>query len=134
MWNIRRERYINFFEKISIQEGIFNIKLRDMSLTNQSYCNKSTDSSYFCNNSKCLLIIYTILLRVSFCNQPSFISLNRSIKISLDLIYSTITNNTLPGGRWTKSQVSILCKIESSSFIAFCQIRSRIFFFYRKRF
>jgi len=91
----QERRHINFFLKISIQEGIFNIKLRNMSLTNRSYGNKSTNSSYFCNRGKYLLIIHTILLRVSFCNQPNFISLNKPIKTNLDLIHLTTTNNTL---------------------------------------
>jgi hypothetical protein len=95
MCNTRRGHQINFFLKISIQEGIFNIKLRDMSLTNWSNYNKSINNSYFCNRGKCLLIIHIIMLRVSLCNQPSFVSLNRPIKISLDLIHLTTTNNTL---------------------------------------
>jgi hypothetical protein len=36
-----------------------------------------------------------MLLRVSFCNQLSFVSLNRPIRISLDLIHPTTTNYTL---------------------------------------
>ena len=80
---------------IKNKEGIFNIKFRDMPLKNQSYNNKSTNSSHFCNWDKCLLIIHTILLRVSFCNQPRFVSFNRPIIISLDLIHLTTTNNTL---------------------------------------
>jgi len=94
MCKTRRGHQINFLQ-ISIQEDIFNIKLRDMSLTNWSNYNKSINNSYFCNRGKCLLIIHIIMLRVSFCNQPSFVSLNRPIKITLDLIHLTITNNNL---------------------------------------
>ena len=95
MWYIRKRRHINFFLKINIQKGILNIKLWDVSLTNWNYSNKSMNNSYFCNRGKYLLIIHTILLRVSFYNQPSFVSLKRSIRISLDLIYPMATNNTL---------------------------------------
>jgi hypothetical protein len=107
MWNTRRELYINFFLKIFIQEDIFNIKLRDKSLTNQSYCNKSTTSSHFCNINKCLLIIHTILLRVSFCNQPNFVSLNRPSELVLILYIQRQPTTLLLGGRGTKSQIFI---------------------------
>ena len=117
---IRRGWHINFFLKIFIQEDVFNIKLRDMPLANWNYDNKSMNSSNFCNWNKCLLIIHTILLRVSFGNQPSFILLNRPIIISLDLIHPTITNNTRTRSRGIKSQVSVLCKAVSSSFIVCC--------------
>ena len=96
MWNTRRGCHINFFLKISIQKGIFNMKLRYMPLTNRNYYNKSTNSNHFCNMSKYLLTINVILLRVSFCNQYNFVLLNRSIKISLDLIYPTTILGFIP--------------------------------------
>jgi len=126
MWNTRRGRHINFFLKISIQEGIFNIKLRDMSLTNRSYDNKSTNSSYFCNWGKCLLIIHTILLRVSFRNQPASYRLIDPLELVLILYTQRQLTTLLPGGRETKPQVSVLYKAESSSSIACCQRGLRI--------
>jgi hypothetical protein len=60
-------------------------------------------------------------LRVSFCNQPNFVLLNRPIRISLDLIHPTTTNNTCTRSRRIKSQLSVLCKAISSSFIVCCQ-------------
>jgi len=124
MWNTRKGCYINVFLKNFIQEDIFNIKLRDMPLKNQSYCNKSNNSSHFCNMGKCLLIIHTILLRVSFCNQPNFVSLNRSITISLDFIHLTTTNNTLT--KRYMNQILSICLMQSRKFLIHSLLPKRI--------
>jgi len=117
--------HIKFFLKISIQEGIFNINLRDMSQKNRSYYNKSMNNIYFCNKSKCLIIIHTILFRVFFCNQPNFVSLNRFIRISLILYTQQQLTTLLLGGRGTKSQESI-CFMQNRKFLIHSLLLKRI--------
>jgi len=123
IWNTKRGHYINFL-KISIQEDIFNIKLSEIPLTNQSYYNKNMNSSHFCKSSKCLLIIHTILLRVSFCNQSTFVLLNRSIRISLDLIHPTTTNNTLI--KRLRNQILSIYVMQSRKFLIHSLLPKRI--------
>ena len=86
--------FIYYFDTPALGRRHHSFDHINIPLTNRSYCNDSVNGSHFCNKNKCLLIIHIILLRVFFCNQPSFISLNKFIKISFDLIYQTTTNNT----------------------------------------
>ena len=94
--NQARGDHVYFFLKITIQEGILNIHLRCIPLTNRSNDNKSTNSSHLCNRSKGLLIIYIILLRKPLSNQLNLVSLNQTIRLSFDCIDPVRTNGTLP--------------------------------------
>ncbi|CAL0317137.1 unnamed protein product [Lupinus luteus] len=65
-----------------------------MPLTNRCNSNKSANSCHLGNRSKSFFIIHAILLSISLGNKTSFVTLNRTIRLDLDLKDPTRTYST----------------------------------------
>lgn len=60
------ELHVDFFVKISMDEGIVNNKLSQMPTFNWCKSQEGVDDSDFGNKGECIQVAYTILLFVSF--------------------------------------------------------------------
>jgi hypothetical protein len=79
--------HVNILTQLTIKKGILHIKLRDGPSPNRSHGKKSANNSHMSNRSKSLIIISTVLLLKTTSNKTSLISLKRTIRASLNLIY-----------------------------------------------
>jgi hypothetical protein len=79
--------HVNILTQFTIKKDILHIKLRDGPSLNRNHDKKSANSSYMSNRSKSLIIISTMLLLKTTSNKMSLISLKRTIRASLNLIY-----------------------------------------------
>jgi hypothetical protein len=80
--------------QVTIKKRILHIKLRDGPLLNISHGKKSENSGHMSNRSKSLTIISTLLLLKTMSNKASLIALKRTIRVSLNLIDSLISDRT----------------------------------------
>jgi predicted RNA-binding protein YlxR (DUF448 family) len=94
--------HVNILTQLTIKKGILHIKLRDGPSPNRSHGKKSVNSSHMSNKSKSLIIISTILLLKTTSNKTSLISLKRTIRASLKLIYPLTSDRTNTWGTWHK--------------------------------
>jgi hypothetical protein len=78
--------HVNILTQLTIKKGI-HIKITDGPSPNRSHDKKSANSSHMSNRSKSLIIISTMVLLKTMSNKTSFISLKRTIRVSLNLIY-----------------------------------------------
>jgi hypothetical protein len=86
--------HVDILTQLIIKKGIVHIKLRDGSLLNRSHDKKSVNSSHMSNMSKNLIIITTLLLLKTTSNKTSLIVLKKTVRASLNLIYSLTSNRT----------------------------------------
>ena len=116
-WFVRdtsRWCHINFFIQVTIQTSIFDIQLRYFLFTTRSNCNQGSYYCHFCNKSKCLFIIHTILLSITFGNKSSLISSMDPSDLVLILQTHREPIARLPTGNGTKSHV---CLMQCSKFL-----------------
>jgi hypothetical protein len=92
--------HVNILTQLTIKKGILHIKLRDGLSPNRSHGKKSVNSSHMSNMSKSLIIISTMLLLKT--NKTSLISLKRTIRASLNLIYPLTGDRTNTWVTWHK--------------------------------
>jgi hypothetical protein len=86
--------HVNILMQLTIKKGILHIKLRDGPSPNRSHDKKTVNSSHMSNRSKSLIIISTMLLLKTTSNKTSLISLKRTIRASLNLIYPLTSDRT----------------------------------------
>jgi hypothetical protein len=86
--------HVDILTQLIIKKGIVHIKLRDGSLLNRSHDKKSVNSSHMSNMSKNLIIITTLLLLKTTSNKTSLLVLKKTVRASLNLIYSLTSNRT----------------------------------------
>jgi hypothetical protein len=86
--------YVNILTQLTIKKGILHIKLRDGSSPNRSHGKQSANSGHMSNMSKSLIIISIMLLLKTTSNRTSLISLKRTIRASLNLIYPITSDRT----------------------------------------
>jgi hypothetical protein len=86
--------HVNILTQLTIKKGILHIKLRDGPSPNRSHGKKSANSSHMSNRSKSLIIISIMLLLKTTSNKTSLISLKRTIRVSLNLIYPLTSDRT----------------------------------------
>jgi hypothetical protein len=79
--------HVNILTQLTIKKDILHIKLRDGQSPNRSHGKKSMNSSHMSNMSKSLIIILTMLLLKTTSSKTSLLSLKRTIRASLNLIY-----------------------------------------------
>jgi hypothetical protein len=94
--------HVNILTQLTIKKGILHIKLRDGPYPNRSQGKKSVNSSHMSNRSKSLIIISITLLLKTTSNKMSLISLKRTIRASLNLIYPLTSDRTNTWGTWHK--------------------------------
>jgi hypothetical protein len=78
---------VNILVHLTIKKDILHIKLRDGPSLNKRHNKKSVNSSHMSNRRKSLIIISTMLLLKTTSNKMSLISLKRTTRASLNLIY-----------------------------------------------
>jgi hypothetical protein len=86
--------HVNIFTQLTIKKDILHIKLRDRPSPNRSHDKKSANSGHMSNMSKSLIIISTMLLLKIMSNRTSLISLKRTIRASLNVIYPLTSDRT----------------------------------------
>jgi hypothetical protein len=86
--------HVNILTQLTIKKAILHIKLRDEPSLNRNHEKKSVNSSHTSNRSKSLIIISTMLLLKTTSNKTSLISLKRTIRVSLNLIYPLTNDRT----------------------------------------
>jgi hypothetical protein len=86
--------HVNILTQLTIKKDILHIKLRDGSASNRSHGKKSVNSGPMSNRSKSLIIISTMLLLKTTSNKTGLIPLKRTIRESLNLIYSLTSDQT----------------------------------------
>jgi hypothetical protein len=86
--------HINILTQLTIKKGILHIKLRDGPSSNRSHGKKSATSGHMSNRSKSLIIISTMFLLKTMSNKTSLISLKRTIRAGLNLIYPLTSDRT----------------------------------------
>jgi hypothetical protein len=82
----RRWLHIDFLTKLTIEEGVLDIQLRNRPLTNRGNSEKGPNSGHVSNRSKSLLVVNTILLLETTRHKASLIALKRAIRAGLDLV------------------------------------------------
>jgi hypothetical protein len=102
--------HVNILTQLTIKKGILHIKLRDRPSLNISHGKKSVNSSHMSNRSKSLIIISTMLLLKTTSNKMRLISLKRTIKASLNLIYLLTSDRTNTWGIGHKIPCASLLK------------------------
>ena len=115
---------INFFFKNTTKKGQFHIHLihRPLNL----YCNGKYNSNgiHPCYKSKGFIIIYTILLCISFGNQPCLVLFKFSFFIQFGLIDPFDSNISFYVEMSTRSQVLFFSIASISSLMAFTHCAS----------
>jgi hypothetical protein len=86
--------HVNILTQLTIKKYILHIKLRDGPSSNRSHGKKSVNSGHMSNRSKSLIIISTMLLLKTTSNNTSLISLKRTIRVNLNLIYPLTSDRT----------------------------------------
>jgi hypothetical protein len=86
--------HVNILTQLTIKKDILHIKLRHGPSSNISHGKKSVNSCHMSNRRKSLIIILTMLLLKTMSNKTSLISLKRTIKESLNLIYPLTSDRT----------------------------------------
>jgi hypothetical protein len=86
--------HVNILTQLTIKKGILHIKLRDRPAPNRSYGKKSVNSGHMSSRSKSLIIISTMLLLKTMSNKTGLIPLKRTIRSSLNLIYTLTSDRT----------------------------------------
>jgi hypothetical protein len=94
--------HVNILTQLTIKKIILHIKLGDGPSPNRSHGKKSVNSSHMSNKSKSLIIISTMLLLKTTSNKTSIISLKRTIRAGLNLIYPVTSDRTNTWGTWHK--------------------------------
>jgi hypothetical protein len=82
----RRWVHIDLLMQLTVKKSVFHIKLRDSPLANRGHRNKRMNGGPVSNRSKSLLVVTTVLLLKTTSNKTRFKALNRTIRVSLDLI------------------------------------------------
>jgi hypothetical protein len=90
--------HVNILTQLTNKKDILHIKLRDGPSPNRSHNKKSVNSGHMGNMSKSLIIILTMLLLKTTSNKTSLISLKRTIRESLNLIYPLTSDRTNTSG------------------------------------
>jgi hypothetical protein len=102
--------HVNILTQLTIKKDILHIKLRDGPSPNISHDKKSVNSSHMSNRSKSLIIISIMLLLKTTSNKTSLISLKRTIRASLNLIYPLTSDRTNTWGTGHKIPRASLLK------------------------
>src|SRR4051812_11470489 len=78
--------HINLLTQLTIKKGILDIKLRHRPMANRGHDDKSPNSGHVSYQSKCLIIVTTMLLLKATSDKKSFVALKSPIRTSLNLI------------------------------------------------
>jgi hypothetical protein len=97
-------------------KNILHIKLIDGPLSNRNHSKKSVNSDHMSNRSKSLIIITTLLLLKIMSNKTSLIALKRTIRASLNLIYSLTSDRMNTWG--TGYKISHASPLKSSNLLS----------------
>jgi hypothetical protein len=116
----RWSTHVNILMQLTIKKDILHIKLRDGPAPNKSHDKKNANSGHMSNMSKSLIIISTMLLLKIMSNKTCLISLKRTIKVSLNLIYPLTSDQMNTWGYGTRSHVPVCSRAAISSAIACC--------------
>jgi hypothetical protein len=98
----RWSTHVNILTQLTIKKDILHIKLRDGPAPNKSHDKKNVNSGHMSNMSKSLIIISVMLLLKITSNKTCLISLKRTIKVSLNLIYPLTSDQMNTWGTWHK--------------------------------
>jgi hypothetical protein len=82
----RRWVHIDLLMQLTVKKSVLHIKLRDNPRTNRGHRNKRMNGGSVSNRSKSLLVVTTVLLLKTTSNKTRFKALNRTIRVSLDLV------------------------------------------------
>ena len=116
--------YINLFFKNAIKKGKFHIHLIHRPLILCCNGKHSSDGIHPCYRSKGFIIIYTILLCISFGNQPFLVFFKFSFFIQFGLIDPFDSNISFYVEMSTTSQVLFFSIASISSLMAFTHCAS----------
>jgi hypothetical protein len=108
--------HVNILTQLTIKKCILHIKLRDGPSPNRNHGKKSVNSSHISNISKSLIIISTMLLLKTMSNKMSFISLKRTIRASLNLIYPLTSDQMNTWG--TGHKISYASPLKGSNLLS----------------
>jgi hypothetical protein len=108
--------HVNILMQLTIKKGILHIKLRDGPSPNRSHDKKTVNSSHMSNRSKSLIIISTMLLLKTTSNKTSLISLKRTIRASLNLIYPLTSDRTNTWG--TRHKIPRVSPLKGSNLLS----------------
>jgi hypothetical protein len=73
-------------QQLTVKKSVLHIKLRDSPPMNRGHRNKRMNGGPVSNRSKSLLVVTTVLLLKTTSNKTRFKTLNRTIRVSLDLV------------------------------------------------
>jgi hypothetical protein len=82
----RRWVHVDLLIKLIMKKIVLHVKLRDSPLTNRCHRNKRMSGCLVSNMIKSLLIVMTILLLKTMSDKTLFKALNRTIRVSIDLV------------------------------------------------
>ena len=103
----RRLLHINILLKITMEEGILNIKLMERPMTHDSHSKKQADKSDFGYRRKSITIIKTIYLCLAFSYQASLKLINLTIGPNFNSTDPSTTHSCLAKrkGKWFPSTI-----------------------------
>jgi hypothetical protein len=116
--------HVNILIQLTIKKDILHIKLRDRSSPNRSHDKKSANSSHMSNRSKSLIIISTMLLLKITSNKTSLISLKRTIRVILNLIYPLTSDRTNTWG--TRHKIPHASPLKGTNLLSHCMLLFRM--------
>lgn len=99
----RRLNHVGILLKLAMQKCIINVQLSNGPIFLNSNGEDNSNSYWFNNMTKRLIIINTMLLMKSFGHQPCFIARNTTIRISFNLKNPFASNIFDFGAWWNKS-------------------------------
>jgi hypothetical protein len=82
----RRWVHIDLLMQLTVKKIVLHVKLRDSPPTNRGHHNKRMNGGPVSDRSESLLIVRSILLLKTMSNKMHFKALNRTIRVSLDLV------------------------------------------------
>jgi hypothetical protein len=123
--------HVNILMQLTIKKDILHIQLRDgPSLNrrgpslNRSHGRQSVNSGHMSNMSKSLIIISIMFLLKTTSNKMSLISLKRTIRASLNLIYPLTSNRMNTWGTWHK--IPCASPLNGSNLLSHCVMPFRM--------
>jgi hypothetical protein len=82
----RRWMHVDLLMQLTMKKSILPVKLRDSPPMNRGHRNKRMNDGLMSNRSKSLIVVTTVLLLKTMSNKTRFKALNRTIRVSLDLV------------------------------------------------
>ena len=108
MMKTRRLIHINKLMEITVEKGVGNVQLSDMTLFANCKCQEKTNGCGLNDRTKGFVIVNAFLLMKSFCNKTCFVLGRGTARGRFKLINPFATNNRSVGGLWNE----LPCPIE----------------------